>query len=358
VQVTASHNGPKYNGFKVSGPQASPIGYLEGLNKVEAFVSNPLYGQKQKGQLKAQAKDVLEKYLDFMDPFLEAPRKKLKIAVDCANGMGGFFMPAFAARYPKLEILPLFWELDGNFPNHEADPIRPENLADLQNLVLKEKCDFGIAFDGDADRCALVDEGGAIVSCDLITALIAPELLRRYPGSAILYDLRSSKIVPQWIEAHGGKALRGKVGHSFMKKLLKEQNASLGGELSGHYYFKDCFNTDSALMAMIQLINIGQKSTQNLSELIKPLQKYFASGETNFKVSNCGATMKLLEAHYRTQGTKVDYLDGLTIEFKDWWFNLRASNTEPLLRLNLEANNPKLLLEKLSELTNLITKTN
>lgn len=348
VTVTASHNGPEYNGFKVSGPGAAPLDYATGLDRVEAFVQ-----QAQSGQLapaaqppghSTEAGGVLESYLDFMDGFVsrdgDAPRP-LKIGVDAANGMAGYFLGDFFARHGGLEAVPLYWELDGSFPNHEADPLKPENLRDAQALVRANGCDFGVAFDGDADRCMFIDETGASISSDLITALIAGAVLAQHPGSPILYDLRSSKIVPEWISRHGGVPVRNRVGHTYMKRLLKEREARFGGELSGHYYFADCFYTDSGLMAMIQVINICRSicraRCRPLSELIAPLRKYSATGELNFRVAEVNTVLQRVEAHYRALGAGTDHLDGLTVDSETWWFNLRPSNTEPLLRLNLEA---------------------
>ena len=254
----------------MSGEGGTPFDYATGLDKVEKFVeahqnddirSSPV---SDVGKFES-AQDVLKNYLDWMDTFVVeySNTPKLKIGVDTANGMGGFFLTDFFARHPFLELVPLYFELDGTFPNHEADPLVEENLHDVQRLVKEHGCDFGVAYDGDADRCMFVDEQGNNISSDLITALIGGEMLIDNAGGAILYDLRSSRVVPEYIEEHGGKAIRGRVGHSFMKRLLKKENARFGGELSGHYYFQDCFNTDSGLMAMIQIINLWRKSNQS-----------------------------------------------------------------------------------------------
>ncbi len=353
VQVTASHNGPQYNGFKVSGAGAVPLDFSTGLDRVEAFVyraenENVQFAPTQKTGSLELVNGALPRYLDWMSGFLQieySNARRLKIGIDAANGMGGFFLAEFFARFPQLELVPLFFELDGKFPNHEADPLKDENLRDTQRLVVEHGCDFGVAFDGDADRCMFVDELGQNISSDLITALIGAAILEKLPNSAILYDLRSSHVVPETIAQHGGKAVRGRVGHSFMKRLLKAEDAPFGGELSGHYYFRDCFNTDSALMALIQIIDIWTKNNANatsstriaLSELVLPLRKYFATGEINFHVANVQETLRQVEAHYTAAGASLDHLDGLTVAFPNWWFNLRSSNTEPLLRLNLEA---------------------
>lgn len=347
VQVTASHNGPEYNGFKVSGPGATPRDFVTGLDEVEAFVLAAESGAQpvavEQPGIVTPPDGALRNYLDWMSAFVAPSDIKVKIAVDTANGMGGLFMPEFAARLDWLECVPLYWELDGTFPNHEADPLKAENLHDVEAKTREAGCDFGVAYDGDADRCMFVDEKGQAISSDLITALIAGSVLEITPGSPILYDLRSSHIVPEWIKAHGGEPVRGRVGHSFMKRLLKEKDARFGGELSGHYYFADCFNTDSGLMAMIQLLNLWRvaqaNGPQTLSQLVAPLRKYSASGEVNFRVSDVQTVLRQIEDHYNAQGARTDHLDGLTVELDGWWFNLRSSNTEPLLRLNLEAAN-------------------
>ncbi|HVF10588.1 MAG TPA: phosphomannomutase/phosphoglucomutase [Abditibacteriaceae bacterium] len=347
VTVTASHNGPEYNGFKVSGAAATPVDYLSGLDRVETFVrraeTNGTPVAARPGTV-TSAEGVLGDYLDFMDAFLAPGKRPLKIAVDAANGMAGLFLAEFFARHDWLEAVPLYWELDGSFPNHEADPLKPENLLNLQQQVKMHGCDFGVAFDGDADRCMFVDERGVSIASDLTTALIAAAVLAETPGGPILYDLRSSRVVPEWITEHGGIAVRGRVGHSFMKRLLRQKSARFGGELSGHYYFADCFHTDSGLMAMIQVINIWQQQATNspaqvlpLSQMIAPLRRYSATGELNFHVSDVPHILSRVEHYFSRQGARLDHLDGLTVDCDGWWFNLRPSNTEPLLRLNLEA---------------------
>lgn len=348
VTVTASHNGPEYNGFKVSGPQATPRDFITGLDRVEAFVLEAESGHDEiaadePGTVTA-AEGALEAYLDFMVTFVAPGECKVKIAIDAANGMAGSFLPEFVRRFDWLETVPLYWDLNGTFPNHEADPLKAENLRDVQAKTRETSCDFGVAYDGDADRCMFVDEKGEAISSDLITALIAATVLQKHPGSHILFDLRSSQIVPEWIERHGGQPVRGRVGHSFMKRLLKDKQAHFGGELSGHYYFADCFNTDSGLMAMIQMLNLWRAAQEieptPLSQLVAPLRKYSATGEINFRVEDARRVLEKIEDHYRAKGAWIDHLDGLTVKVTDWWFNLRSSNTEPVLRLNLEARTP------------------
>ncbi len=363
VQVTASHNGPAYNGFKVSGKNATPMDYDGTLRYVEEFVLDALKNGdpapvENQGQVQS-VEGALAEYLEWMNGFCAFGPKKLRVGIDAGNGMGGFFLSEFFAKHPQFELVPLYFELDGTFPNHEADPLKAENLHDTERLVREQKLDLGVAFDGDADRCMFVDENGDSVSSDLLTALIAGEVLKETPGSPILYDLRSSQAVPQWIEEHGGKPVRGRVGHTFMKRLLKETGARFGGELSGHYYFADCYKTDSGLMALIQILNLLSSSDQPMSEHVAPLRRYSATGEINYRVSDAAATLKKLEEHYGAQGAHLDHLDGLTVELGDikaggWWFNLRSSNTEPLLRLNLEAATPASRDEHLQEVQTLL----
>ena len=343
VQVTASHNGPAYNGFKVSGPSAAPLDYISGLNNVEAYVQDAEKAGvpapvEHPGQVTA-AENVLRDYLAWMNKYVAAGHRPLRIGIDAGNGMAGLFLPDFFAKHPQWQLTPLFFELDGSFPNHEADPLKPENLEDVQQLVRENGLDIGIAYDGDADRCMFVDEKGDSISSDLITALIAAEIIGEQPGAAVLYDLRSSHIVPEWIKQHGGVPYRGRVGHSFMKRLMKEKGAMFGGELSGHYYFAACFNTDSGLMAMIKVLNLLSNSDKKLSEHIAPLRRYSATGEINYRVGDVDEVLAKVKKHFGEAGAKFDELDGLTVQTEGWWFNLRSSNTEPLLRLNLEAAN-------------------
>lgn len=358
VQVTASHNGPKYNGFKVSGAGAKPLDFSTGLDRVEAFVLRAESGATLEAAQTGNARQIetaLAEYFDFMTPFAASGDQAVKVAIDAGNGMAGFFLPELARRLPWLQLVPLYWELDGNFPNHEADPLKAENLHDVEKAVPQHGCDFGVAFDGDADRCMFVDERGVSISSDLITAFIAGAMLERFPGSAILYDLRSSHVVPESIAERGGVPVRGRVGHSFMKRLLKEKNAPFGGELSGHYYFRECFNTDSGLMALLQVLNLWRRAGgQTLSQLIAPLRRYSATGEINFRVADAPSVLRRIEANYESQGAELDHLDGLTVQMPGWWFNLRSSNTEPLLRLNLEAANESDRDAKLQEVQALI----
>ena len=334
VMVTASHNPAKYNGFKFCRSGATPVSYDTGINQIEKLAhseNTDVLKSDKKGSVKTV--DISEAYKKHVLSFAKdiAP---LKIVVDAGNGMAGMSLPLIASELP-LEIIPLYFELDGSFPNHEANPLKPENMYDLQKEVIKHGADFGAAFDGDADRVMFVDEKGQIVSADLTGCLIALEFLRSGPHK-ILYDLRSSRIMRETIEEHAGTPIMCRVGHAFIKKQLREEDGIFASELSGHYYFKDNFYTDSALIAFLSIVNMVSAEKKPLSELVAPLMKYYATGEINSRVTD--PDNKMVEAEQKFgKGGKVFNLDGLSVEFPDWWFNIRKSNTEPVLRLNLEA---------------------
>lgn len=268
-------------------------------------------------------------------------KRRLKVVADAGNGMGGWEFP-LVARKLDLEVVPLYFELDGSFPNHEANPLDHETLHALQERVRAEKADLGIAFDGDADRAGFVDEKGQVITNDLATALMAADILSREKGP-VVYDLRSSRALPEEIKKHGGTPVRGRVGHSFMKHAMKEHGCVFGGEYSGHYYFRENFNTESAGLAVVAMCNIVAASKKPVSALLKPLRRYLQTGEVNFRVEDKDAKMKEIEAAFK--GAEIDWLDGVTVQYEDWWCNVRPSNTEPLLRLNLEANT-KAVFEK------------
>ena len=278
-------------------------------------------------------------------------------AVDAGNGMAGHTAPAVLARI-DAEIFPLYFELDGSFPNHEANPIDPENLVDLQKLVKKKKADIGLAFDGDADRCFLVDETGTLVSPSALTALIADRELRKHPQSTIIYNLISSQTVREVVEAAGGTAVRSRVGHSYIKKLMEETGAIFGGEHSGHFYFKEFWRADSGMLAALHAISALMESTVPLSTLLAPYNRYYQSGEINTEVASPKESIVAIEERYELQaderGLKFDRLDGLTVSAPEWWFNVRPSNTEPLLRLNVEAKTAKEMAAIRDEVLNFI----
>ncbi|MCK6487932.1 MAG: phosphomannomutase/phosphoglucomutase [Planctomycetes bacterium] len=348
IQVTASHNPAAYGGIKITGPGFKPIGGGTGMEEIEAIARACKVVKVAGGSVTEVV--TLDAYAVYLAK-LWAPKRKLKIVVDGGNGIIGTLFQHLLPRLGNVELIAMNFDPDGRFPVHEANPLKLENLKDLQARVKAEKADFGAAFDGDGDRCALVDERGEFISCDLTTALLAKFFLGREPKATVAYDLRSSKVVAEYVAGLGGKAVETRVGHSFIKQTLKAEHAVFAGELSGHYYFRDFWNADSGLYAFILLANIASE-TARLSELVKPLCKYFHTGEINFKVADAAAVFAKAKA---LPGGQVAELDGVTVRFKDWWFNLRASNTEPVVRLNLEADSAALRDAKLAEIKKLIT---
>ncbi len=349
IQVTASHNPAKYNGFKVSGINAKPVGADTGLKDIE-HIAMALLHTKGKPLGSVVKKDLTEEYKNHVLKFLKPNIKKLKIAIDASNGMAGKMVPAIFSDLP-IEIIDINFEHDGKF-KHEPNPLVEKYLTQVKSTIKKNKCDFGVCFDGDADRLMMIDEKGKTIGCDLMTALMVPYFLEKEPKSAVVYDLRSSRVVMEEIIKYGGTPRRERVGHAYMKKALRDSHAVFGGELSGHFYYRDSFFTDSGLITLVHMINIVSSSNVSVSELIKPLRKYATSGEMNFEVENKQEKMDELTRRY--SDGQIDQLDGVTISFKDWWCNCRPSNTEPLLRLNVEAKTKELLDEKLSEISGLL----
>ena len=348
AMFTASHNPAEYNGIKLCLSGARPIGKESGLLMIERFVDegSPI-GFGALGLEREQ--DLLTQYVDHLLNLVDVSNiRPLKVVVDAGNGMAGHTAPAVFARL-NCEVIEMFYELDGSFPNHEANPIDPKNLRDLQKAVKKNKADIGLAFDGDADRCFLVDENGDLVNPSTLTALIAKRELKKNPGASIIYNLISSRAVAEIVEESGGKALRSRVGHSYIKKMMADSGAVFGGEHSGHFYFKDFWRADSGMLAALHAIAALGESPEKLSSLLKPYARYIASGEINSEVADAQTTMDLVEARFGlSAGNTVDHLDGLTVNAKNWWFNVRASNTEPLLRLNVEATTEE-LMEKMRD---------
>jgi phosphomannomutase len=351
AMFTASHNPARYNGIKVCRAQAAPIGSDSGLVEIRdlAEQANPSEGA---GGGRVENVDLLADYAAHCRTFINASSlRPLKVAIDAGNGMAGLTVPAVLGELP-FEVEALYFELDGTFPNHPANPIEPENLAALQKTVLEEGCDLGLAFDGDADRVFVVDDKAEPVSGSLTTALVADRLLKKNPGETILYNLICSWTVPEVVKENGGHPVRTRVGHSFIKRVMAETGAIFGGEHSGHYYFRDNYRADSGMIAALLILEALSAESAALSELLKPFQRYVASGEINSEVNDQQGAMEEL-ARYYSEG-KEDRTDGLTVEFDDWWFNCRPSNTEPLLRLNLEARTKGLMEEKRDEVLGLI----
>jgi len=337
AMFTASHNPAEYNGIKLCLSSARPIGKESGLLAIENFVrqGSPL----QIGSVGVETqRDMLEEYVDHLLALVDLSEiRPLKIVVDAGNGMAGHTAPAIFKRL-NCELIPMYFELDGSFPNHEANPIDSKNLKDLQKAVLKHKADLGLAFDGDADRCFLVDEKGIAVNPSDLTALIASRELKKHPGSTIIYNLISSRAVLEIIEENGGVGLRSRVGHSYIKKMMAESNAIFGGEHSGHFYFDEFWRADSGALAALHAIAALGAADKSMSQILKPFQRYVLSGEINSKVADTSVAMHAVEQVYGAiNGLTLDHLDGLTVNGDTWWFNLRPSNTEPLLRLNVEA---------------------
>ncbi len=345
IQVTASHNPAKYNGFKISGWGAIPIGVDTGLKEIK-HMATALPHTKGNPTGRIERRDLWPEYKKHVLQFLRPNLKKKKIAIDASNGMAGKAIPILLADVP-IEVVQINFEHAGKF-KHDPDPLKEKNLAQLKTTVKREKCDFGICFDGDADRMIMVDESGAVIPCDLLTAMLVPYFLEKKPRSAIVYDLRSSRVVMEEIIKYGGTPRRERVGHSYMKKAMRDTHAIFGGELSGHFYFEQNFYADSAAIMLMHTLNVVDEKNRPISELVKPLRRYHSSGESNFRVDNKELRMEELARRYG-EG-KVDHLDGVTVDFKDWWFNCRPSNTEPMLRLNVEAKTNDLLKEKYGEI--------
>ena len=341
IMFTASHNPAKYNGMKLCKSGARPIGQETGLVKIRELIEQGVpISNRPIGSMRSQ--DLLNEYVDYLlslFPDKAFQKRKLKVVIDAGNGMAGFTAPAVMERL-NIELIPMYFELDGNFPNHEANPIEAKNLKDLQKRVKKEKADIGLAFDGDADRCFLINEKGELVNPSALTSLIAIHQLKIKPGSTIIYNLISSKAVSEVIAENGGIGVRSRVGHSYIKSLMAESGAIFGGEHSGHFYFSDFWRADSGMLAALYALAELMATKNTLSELLKPFNRYVASGEINSKVKNAEKSIELIRKKYCDKYL-VDELDGLTITADSWWFNLRPSNTEPLLRLNVEADTEK-----------------
>lgn len=350
MAVTASHNPKQYIGFKLCRQEARPLSGDTGIKDIQALVeSGDLQPVAQKG--KREHVDLMEDWCAHIAGFAR-DIKPMKVCVDYANGMGANESPNIFARIPGLEVISLYEELDGTFPNHEANPLKESNLDDLRALVAKHGATLGLAFDGDADRCAFVDQEGRTVHADLITVMLARGMLQRHPGKGIIYDLRSSKVVPEEIVRLGGRPVRERVGHSFMKETMRRTDCIGGGELSGHFYFAENYFTDCGVLAAIEVLNQLSAEGQTLKQAADPLRKYFGTGEINFKVDDKDGLMKAVAEQF--PDGEVDYLDGVTVTYPDWWVNVRPSNTEPFLRMCLEADTQALMEQKRDELFSLL----
>ena len=345
IQVTASHNPIEYNGFKISGFHARPIGQDTGLKEIQRIVSTLRRMPASASLASAQCVDLWDGYREHVHQFLRADRK-LKVVVDASNGMAGKMIPALFGD-DDINIIPLNFELGGTFA-HPPNPLVDANLKQLISAVKRRKADLGVCFDGDADRCMFVDEQGQTVRCDLMTALLARYFLRDNPGSMVVYDLRSSRVVAEEVMAAGGVPRRERVGHAFMKKAMADGHAIFGGELSGHFYFRDNFHCDSGAIVFAAALSLLANQSKPLSELIAPLRRYTHSGEMNFEVEDKEG--KMAEVAETFSDADIDRLDGVSCQYKDWFCNVRPSNTEPLLRLNLEAKTATEMTKRLNQL--------
>lgn len=352
IMITASHNPGPWNGFKLCREQAIPISGATGIKDLERIVQTGAYAPAAARPGTVRTQEFTAGYVRHIRRFADL-RRPLHIAVDYANGMG-IVEGEVLRGLPSLTIDPLFDTLDGTFPNHEANPLLDETWHALQRKVRAGRYDFAIAFDGDADRCGFMDEQGNIIPMDIITALVAEMLLKQSPGEGIYYDLRSSWAVKEVIAENGGRPLMSRVGHAFIKQQMREANALFAGELSGHYYFKENFFTESSSLAALLVANLVSQTDRPLSALIRPIQRYCHSGEINSHVADVKQVLARLRERYTPLAARTFELDGLTFEFADWWFNVRSSNTEPLCRLNLEARTAEQMVQRRDEVLALI----
>lgn len=352
IIITASHNPAEYNGLKLCLKNAVPIGEGAGMEEIKALAMNGIFpNAEKKGKITINT-EFKRHYLDHIKRFFIHTDKKLKVVFDFANAMGIIDKTVFEELHEYIDPIYLYDNFDGRFPNHEANPLKTQTLVDLQKKVIDNNADLGIAFDGDADRVGFIDEKGEVVPMDFSTALIAKEILKKHPGGMILVDLRSSNAVREYIEKAGGRVDLCRVGHSLIKKQMRAEGAVFAGELSGHYYFDENFKAELSSLAAIMIMNLINENRKKLSELTLDLKKYFHSGEINSDVADKDAVFLKLKQKY--ENGSLNELDGIRIDFDDWWFNVRASNTEPKIRLNLEANTKKLMESKREELLKII----
>ncbi|MFZ9693175.1 MAG: phosphomannomutase/phosphoglucomutase [Candidatus Nanopelagicales bacterium] len=357
AMFTASHNPAHYNGLKLCRRKAVPIGDESGLNQIREFLKSPSTIEPSRDEGKLTQESILDAYADFfVSRFSLDSSKPLRVVVDAANAMAGLTFPIVASRF-SFETLPLYFELDGSFPNHEPNPIDSSNLKDLQAKVRETRADIGLAFDGDADRCFIVDENANIVSPSIITALICQQVLENNPGAAIVYNVITSRVVPETIEKFGGNPIKSRVGHSFIKNLMAQHDAAFGGEHSGHYYFKDFWFADSGMFAAFYVLELLASSSLTLSQLVEPFQTWQESGEINIKVESADEIIRALKRRVEdNEILRIDETDGLTIECESWRVNIRMSNTEPLLRLNVLARTKAEVLQLVDEYSGFINE--
>lgn len=353
VMFTASHNPAQWNGLKLTNAGATPIGQESGLQEIRTILEQESWTETDTPGTKTEM-NVIDEYIAHALSMVDTSKiKPFKVAIDAGNGMGGYVAPKLFESLP-CKVIPLYFELDGNMPNHEPNPIKPENVADLIEAVKKEGADIGMAFDGDADRVFFIDEKGNRVSASFVGAMVAKNMLKKNPGATIIYNAVSSKIVPETVQENGGTAVIERVGHSFIKKTMAETGAIFGTEHSGHYYFADNYRADSAVITALIVLEMLSEAGKPFSELLAEFQKYYAIEETNSEVDDKDAAIARVKEKY--SDAEISELDGVTFRYDDFWFNVRPSNTEPVLRLNLEANTPELRDEKTKEVLTIIRK--
>jgi phosphomannomutase len=353
IEVTASHNPKEYTGLKIVRRGALPVGGESGLMEIR---DRALQGSGDpKGGGNVEETDIWPAFVARVLSFVDMDAiSSLKVVIDAANGMAGVMLPPVLERLPKVETARYYFEPDGSFPNHEPNPLLPENREFIVERTKAEGADFGVAFDGDADRCFFVDDSGEFVPGDFVTALLAESILEKEPGAKIIYDVRASWAVPDTIERAGGIPLVNRVGHAYIKLRMREESAAFGGEVSGHYYFRDFFQADSGVIPFLLMLELISRKGKKLSEILAPFrERYFLTGELNTPVPDVDAKLKELEEQFASAG-EVSHLDGISVEAKDWHFNVRPSNTEPLLRLNLEARSEELMEQKRDEVLDVI----
>jgi phosphomannomutase len=354
VMITASHNPAQYNGMKFTRSEAQAISLDTGLAAIRDRLVAGTLPPKAAVPGTISHRDILDEFADHCLSFVDRAKiKPFKIAIDAGNGMAGETVPHVFKQLP-CTVIPLYFELDGNFPNHPASPIEPENMADLQAAVRENGCDIGVAFDGDADRMFIVDEKGDLIDGSTVTALVALNTLKKYPGARLLFNLICSRSVPELIEKAGGIPIRSQVGHSIIKKVMRDRDVVFGGEHSGHFYFRDNWYADSGMIALLQCLELFSDANKPVSEVIAPIDTRFRSGEINSTVKDIPA--KLVELQERYKDAQIDHLDGVTIAYPNWWMNVRPSNTEPLLRLNVEGDTRELMERSRDEVLALIRK--
>jgi phosphomannomutase len=355
AMITASHNPKDYNGLKLCREDAIALSGDEGISQIRDLITSGTLPEPNEDTGSVEEGDITEDYAEHCLSFINTDGlRPLKIVVDAGNGMAGKMLPPIFKKLP-FEYVPMYFELDGSFPNHPPNPIEPQNMEDLQERVVAEGADFGAAFDGDADRVFIVTENGVTISGDILATLVAKNVLEKEPGAAIVYSAVCSKALPELVRREGGRPIRTKAGHSIIKPQMRKNDAAFGGEHSGHFYYRDNYFADSGIIAMLTVAELVGRQEEPLSELLVPIDPYVRSGEINSEVEDQEEVLKRVEEHYAERDEpEIDHLDGLTVDYGDWWFNLRPSNTEPLLRLNVEASDRETMEKERDGLLDLV----